>query len=201
MRRPRRRPVALLLASLGVLLLPGCVDVRTLDSELVACKEGDDGTPSNGVVLMAQSVPTASWVPCLEGMPLGWHFSDIDVDRGSARFWLDSDRDGLHAIEVRLTRSCDTERATEIPSDRPDMRRLERVTQVTPQYVGRRFYLFDGGCITVVFNLFGENRGEPLAVATQGLGAVPRDELRALVREESDGRLELDPPPTREGGP
>ena len=113
---------------------------------------------------MAQAVPTASWVQCLEGMPLGWHFSDMDVDRGAARFWLDSDRDGMRAIEIRLTRSCFTSGSTEIPSDRPEMRRLERVSQVTPLYLGRRYYLFDGGCITVVFRLSGENRGEPLAV-------------------------------------
>lgn len=200
MRRPGRS-LAVLLAALAVLVLPGCIRVGgTLSGDLVACKEGDDATPSNGVVLMAQAVPTASWVPCLEGMPLGWHFSSMDVDRGSARFWLDSDRDGLHAIEVRLTGSCPTAGATEIPSDRPEMRRLERVSQVTPLYIGRRYYLFDGGCITVVFRLSGENRGEPLAVATQGLGAVPRDQLRAMVREDSDGRLELDPPADGEGG-
>ena len=194
---PARRALAVLLTGATVVLLSGCVQLGAL-SGIVACKEGDDGTPSNGVVLMAQAVPSASWVPCLEGMPLGWHFSDMDVDRGSARFWLDSDRDGMHAIEVRLTESCFTSGATEIPSDRPEMRRLERVNQVTPLYIGRRYYLFEGGCITVVFRLSGENRGEPLAVATQGLGAVPRDELRALVHEESDGRLHLDPP--EEGG-
>ncbi len=197
--RGRWGPVLLGLAALMV--LPGCVQAGdTLSSQLVACKEGDDGTPSNGVVLMAQSVPSASWVPCLEGMPLGWHFSDMDVDRGTARFWLDSDRDGMHAIEVRLTRSCNISGATEIPSDRPEMRRLERVSQVSPMYIGRRYYLFDGGCVTVVFRLSGENRGEPLAVATQGLGAVPRDQLRAMVHEDSDGRLELDPPATGKGG-
>lgn len=198
--RPAPRSLAVLLASLGVLLLPGCVQIGTLSSGLVACTEGDEGTPSNGVVLMAQSVPSATWVPCLEGMPLGWHFSDMDVDRGSARFWLDSDRDGVHAIEVRLTESCFTEGATEIPSDRPEMRRLERVTQVSPQYVGRRYYLFEGGCITVVFTLAGENIGEPLAVATQGLGAVTRAELETLVHEKSSGRLHLDPPDAAEGG-
>ncbi|MGY1801863.1 hypothetical protein ACI78T_01125 [Blastococcus sp. SYSU D00922] len=197
----RRRWGAVLLALAAVLVLPGCVRVGgTLSGDLVACKEGDDGTPSNGVVLMAQAVPSATWVPCLEGMPLGWHFSDMDVDRGSGRFWLDSDRDGLHAIEVRLNRSCSTRGATEIPSDRPEMRRLERVSQVTPMYVGRRYYLFEGGCITVLFRLSGENRGEPFAVATQGLGAVARDDLRAMVREDSGGRLELDPPADGEGG-
>ena len=197
--RRRRRWAAVLFTLAALLVLPGCVLVgETLSGGLVACKEGDDGTPSNGVVLMAQSVPTSSWVPCLQGMPLGWHFADMDVDRGSARFWLDSDRDGVHAIEIRLTRSCFTSGATEIPSDRPEMRRLERVSQVTPLYVGRRYYLFDGGCITVLFRLSGENRGEPLAVATQGLGAVPRDELRAMVQEDSGGRLQLDPPSTGE---
>ncbi|HEY0125724.1 MAG TPA: hypothetical protein VGB58_01155, partial [Blastococcus sp.] len=133
----RRRCASALLALAALLVLPGCVRIGdTLSGDQVACTEGDDGTPSNGVVLMAQAVPTASWVPCLEGMPLGWHFSDMDVDRGSARFWLDSDRDGVHAIEIRLTRACSTLGATEIPSDRPEMRRLERVSQVIPMYVG-----------------------------------------------------------------
>ncbi len=185
-----RRRAALVAAV--ALLLSGCGTVN-FDSEAVACAQGDDGTPTNGVVLMAQSVPTASFVPCLEGMPVGWHFAALDAQSGSARFWLDSDRHGMHAIEVRLTESCDTRGATQIPSDRPDMQRLERVIKVHPQFIARRFYVFDGGCITVVFTLSGSDSSEALAVATQGLGAVKRDALRDLVREESDGRLELDP--------
>ncbi len=186
----RRRAV---LAAAVALLLSGCGTI-TFGSEAVACAQGDDGTPTNGVVLMAQSVPTASFVPCLEGMPVGWHFAALDAQSGSARFWLDSDRYGMHAIEVRLTESCDTSGATEIPSERPDMQRMERVTKVHPQFIARRFYVFDGGCITVVFTLSGSDSSEALAVATQGLGVVERDALRDLVREESDGRLELDPP-------
>lgn len=186
----RRR--AALIAAVAPLLLSGCATVN-FGSEAVACAEGDEGTPTNGVILMAQSVPTASFVPCLEGMPVGWHFAALDAQSRSARFWLDSDRYGTHAIEVRLTESCDTRGATQIPSERPEMRRMERVIQVYPQFVARRFYEFDGGCITVVFTLAGSDSSEALAVATQGLGAVERDELRELVREESEGRLELDP--------
>jgi hypothetical protein len=191
---PRRRVAALLGAALlGATVLSGCGVPVSLDSELVACRAGDDGTPANGVVLMAQSVPTAMFVPCLDTIPLGWHFGDLEARDGTARFWLDSDRDGMHAIEVQLTESCDTEGATEIPSDRAEMRRLERVVQLSPQYVGTRFYLFDGGCIAVLFTVAGRDRAEPLAVATQGIDAVPREQLRALVRQESGGRLELDP--------
>jgi hypothetical protein len=197
--RAGRRTGPAVIALLGALVLSACGQLTRLTSDVVACKEGNAGTPANAVVLMAQSVPSASWVPCLEAMPQGWHFADMNVERGTANFWLNSDRDGTRAIEVRLTKSCNTEGSTEIPSDREGMRRLEQVTQVTPKYVGRRFYLFDGGCITVVFTLSGENRGEPLAVATQGLGAVPREDLQALVHDKSGGRLELDPPASEEG--
>jgi hypothetical protein len=181
------------LGAAGVALLAGCAVSGSLRSELVACGEGDDGRAANGVVLMAQAVPEASWVPCLEAMPVGWHFADLDAHTDTGRFWLDADEYGPHAIEVRLTASCDTAGATEIPSDRLEMRRLEKVVQVSPQFVGRRFYLFDGGCIAVVFTLSGENSAEPLGVATQAIGVVRRDELRELVREKSGGRLELDP--------
>lgn len=182
-----------MVAVLAVLALAGCVRPVVLDSEVVACRDGDEGTPANGVVLLAQAVPTATWVPCLEGIPLGWDVSGVEATDEDARFWLDSDRDGRRAVEIRLDGSCDTTGATRIPSDREGMERWERVTQVTPRYEGTRFYLFEGGCISVVFRLAGENRAEPLGFATQGVGAVPRDAVREAVQEQTDGRLELDP--------
>ena len=188
----RRLPGAVL-PLLLLLLLAGCVRPVVLDSEVVACREGDDGMPANGVVLLAQSVPSASWVPCLEVIPLGWDVAGLEATDEEARFWLDSNRDGVRAVEIRLDASCDAAGATQIPSDREGMQRWERVEQVTPEYVGTRYYLFPGGCISVVFRLSGENRAEPLGFATQGLGAVPRDAVRAAVREQTDGRLELDP--------
>ncbi len=181
------------LAVLVLLLLSGCVRPVVLDSAVVACREGDDGTPANGVVLLAQSVPTATWVPCLEIIPLGWDVSGLEATDRDARFWLDSNRDGTRAVEIRLDDRCDTAGATEIPSDREGMQRWERVVQVTPRFEGTRFYVFDGGCISVVFRLDGENAAEALGFATQGLGAVPRDAVRAAVDEQTDGRLRLDP--------
>jgi hypothetical protein len=193
----RPRAAALLSGALAPLLLSGCVGVSSFESELLACEAGDEGAPTNGVVLMAQSVPTASWVPCLNPLPPGWHFTDLDARNGSATFFLDSDRndmDAQRAMEVELTGSCDTAGASRVPSDREGMRRFERVTQVSPTYIGNRYYVFEGGCITVLFTLSGADRAEPLAVATQIIGTVPREDLQDLVREESDGRLELDPP-------
>ena len=53
-------------------------------------------------------------------------------------------------IEVPARRVAATPRAPrEIPSDREgDATGWERVEQVTPQYVGTRYYVFDGGCIS-----------------------------------------------------
>jgi hypothetical protein len=190
----RTRGAAVAAAAAG-LLLGGCAaPVSSLTGGVPACSIGEEGWAASGVVLIAQSVPTASYVPCVQGLPLGWHFSGLDARSESARFYLDSDRDGVHAIEVALTGSCDTDRATEIPSDREGMRRFERVTQVEPEYQGRRHYVFDGGCLTLVFTLAGDYRGEPLALATQGIGVLPREVVTEQVRESTGGRLALDPP-------
>jgi hypothetical protein len=198
--RSRRTAAAVVLLA-APLSAAGCGGGSTsVSDELPACASGDDATAAHGVVLMAQAVPTAAWVPCVESVPVGWTFAGLDAHSGGARFWLDSDRDGTHAIEVALDAGCDTGGATEIPSEREDLRRFERVTQVTPQYHGRRYYVFDGGCTTITFRLTGENRGEPLALATQSLGVVGREELAAQVHRESGGRLQLDPP-ADQGGP
>ena len=157
------------------------------------CPVGDEGA-GNGVILMAQSVPTAAWVPCLRAaLPLGWDFHFLDARDDGARFWLDSDRDGIQAVQVRLEESCDTSGATEIASDREFMHRLERVRQVTPTYSGERLYLFRGGCLSFVFRLDGDNPGEALALASQSVGVVSRADLQEQVHTDSGGRIELDP--------
>ncbi|SDC15577.1 hypothetical protein SAMN05660690_0731 [Geodermatophilus telluris] len=199
MTRSRRTAAAAALLA-APLLATGCGGDTSVSDELPACASGDDATAAHGVVLMAQAVPTATWLPCVESVPVGWTFTGLDAHSGAARFWLDSDRDGAHAIEVQLDADCDTTGATEIPSEREGLRRFERVEQVSPRFLGERYYVFPGGCLTVVFRLSGDNRGEPLALATQSLGVVSREDLAAQVHEESGGRLQLDPP-AAEGDP
>jgi hypothetical protein len=181
------------------LLATGCLAGCAGDDSAAAiittpqCEVGDGGA-GNGVILMAQSVPTAAWVPCMRtALPSGWSFEHLDAEDGMSRFWLDSDRDGTKAIEVRLEASCDTSGTTEIASDRAFMHRLERVRQVSPTYSGERHYVFRGGCLSIVFRLDGDSPGEALALASQAVGVVSREDLQAQVRDDSGGRLELDP--------
>ncbi len=195
MRSRRLSPAVALAAALSA----GCAAPASLGTDELACRAGDDGDPASGVVLMAQAVPSASWLPCLDAVPLGWRLAGVQVRDGSGAFWLDSDRDGVRAIEARLTASCDTRDATEIPSDREGLRRLEQVTQVHPQYVGTRFYVFDGGCLAMVFQLSGDYRAEPLAVATESIDVVRRADVAVHVHEDSGGRLDLDAPVVEDG--
>jgi hypothetical protein len=187
--------VRTLLALLVATGTAACSSTTTASTKLPACS-GGDGDAANGVILMAQSVRTASWVPCMRtALPLGWAFEHLDARNGTALFLLASDRDGnRQTIEVRLEPSCDTTGSTEIRSDRDHMQRFERVTMTTPHFESQRYYVFTGGCIVFDFRLTEDNRGEPLALATQVVGAVSRDDLREQVHQESDGRLQLDPP-------
>ncbi len=189
------------LALLAAGCLTGCsgdsADPAAAITDPPACPGGDAGA-GNGVILMAQSVPTAAWAPCLSPLPSGWDFRHLDVRNGISRFWLDSDRDGTKAIEVRLEESCDTAGATEIASDREHMHRLERVRQVSPTYSGERHYVFRGGCLSIVFRLDGDSPGEALALASQAVGVVSREDLQDQVHADSGGRIDLDP--SREDG-
>jgi hypothetical protein len=150
------------------------------------------GRVSGATVILAQSVPSAQWLPCVRALPPGWGFEMLDPHNGHATFWLSSDRDGTRAVGVLLRPTCDVSGATEIPSEQPGLRRYERVTRVTRGYGGERHYVFPGGCITYQFNLRGTTRAEPVAAVTEALGFLSRSRLDSQLRAASGGRLTLD---------
>ena len=180
-----------------VLLLSGCANVSIgvfEESRSPACEfDGRPGTPV--VVLEAQAVPTATLLPCVESLPAGWKVSDVFIRNGRARFILDSDRAGPHAVTVVLERFCNVPRVTRVPSDEPGTRRYEEIGPVRPGvgFTGSRFYLFPGGCVTYRFQFRGEERAASLGAATLALSFVSRDAVRNLIRATTDDRAELDP--------
>jgi hypothetical protein len=74
-------------------------------------------------------------------------FDSSEIKSRKAVFWMDSDRAGMKAVEVTLTRSCDPS-GTPIPSDEPGTRLFVRSETDGTRYIGTRYYLFPGGCIT-----------------------------------------------------
>jgi len=189
----RARP-ALAGALLALAAGTGC----TVDPVVVGTAAGlphcapDSPSAEGGAVLLAQSVPSAQWLPCVRELPVGWNFVSFTPEDGRARIGFSSDRDGSSALTVLLRPSCDLSGATEVPSERPEMRRYERVTRVSSGYGGERYYTFTGGCITYEFDLRGNTRAEPVAAISESMGFLRRAQVARQVRDSSDGRLELD---------
>ncbi|HEV7654838.1 MAG TPA: hypothetical protein VGP36_08900 [Mycobacteriales bacterium] len=182
------------LAALVLLAATGCAtDVVVVGSAagLPYCDLNADKT-EGGTVALAQSVPSAQWLPCVRDVPVGWKFASYLPEDGRTTIGFSSDRDGPHALTVSLRPSCDLSGATEVPSEQPEMRRFEQVTRVSHGYGGRRHYTFTGGCITYDFDLRGDTRAEPVATISEALGFLSRAGVARQVHDSSDGRLELD---------
>jgi hypothetical protein len=188
----------LLVAAVACLVLAGCGEPVTggfLHPRQPVCSyQGRQATTL--VVLMAQAVPTASQLPCIELLPAGWSVSDIFVRNGRARFALDSDRVGSHAVEVVLERFCTLGNVTRVPSDHPGIRRYQEVISIESgrRYRGAVYYLFPGGCVTYRLDFRSDEQARPLTEVSLALGFMARDDVRETVSDYTHGRLRLDPP-------
>jgi hypothetical protein len=198
----RRRP----LVALVVVLLAGCAMGAPSEqdaggfavSRQPVCEfRGNVRVPL--LVLMAQAVPTASQLPCvdLDNLTAEWSVTDVFVRNGRARFALDSIRQlDHHAVEVVLERTCRFGKVTRVPSDHPGIQRFQEVNEIRSgrEFRGAIYYLFHGGCVTYRLDFRGGEQARPLGDVVLALGFVGRDEVAAALRRDSGGRLSLDPP-------
>jgi hypothetical protein len=150
----------------------------------------DCGT-DNLMVLVAQSVPSATSLPCLAALPAGWDLGSVKVRNGRATFWLDSDRAGKHAAEATLAAegTCDVRGGVEVPSDEVGMQRFDHPTELEPRLKLTRVYAFPGGCVTYRFDFPRGVSPDLLFDADQALAFQPRDTLVRQVAVDSRQRL------------
>jgi tRNA A-37 threonylcarbamoyl transferase component Bud32/membrane-associated phospholipid phosphatase len=146
--------------------------------------------PHEPLLLMAQSVPTASLVPCVELLPAGWTLGDVLVGNERSRFTLTSDRGGVLVAE--LTASCDLAGAVELTSEQPGARRYLRIERDAAGVTTTRAYTFPGGCVTQRLVAPEASRQQLAGEASSALGFTTRGALAASVRRDSGGRLDLD---------
>jgi tRNA A-37 threonylcarbamoyl transferase component Bud32/membrane-associated phospholipid phosphatase len=146
--------------------------------------------PHEPLLLMAQSVPTASLVPCIELLPAGWTLGDVVVGNEGSRFTVTSDRGGVLVAE--LTASCDLAGAVEVTSEQPGARRYLRIERDAAGVTTTRAYTFPGGCVTQRLVAPEASRQQLAGEASSALGFTTRGALAASVRRDSGGRLDLD---------
>jgi tRNA A-37 threonylcarbamoyl transferase component Bud32/membrane-associated phospholipid phosphatase len=145
--------------------------------------------------LMAQSVPSASLVPCLQLVPVDWKIANVAVNNGRSAITLD-DRGGRAAMRVELTASCDLAGATEVTSEQSGALRYRRTDPTASGFLATatRVYTFPGGCVTQRFGAAVPSALRMSETAsTELVGFITREELRQALSQRSHGRLELDP--------
>jgi tRNA A-37 threonylcarbamoyl transferase component Bud32/membrane-associated phospholipid phosphatase len=192
MRRIGLAVLTLLLAAVvlnvagSVLISDGGVQTAPIRAQSLRCE------PHEPLLLMAQSVPTASLVPCIEILPAGWTLQEdaMVVGNDRSRFTLTSDRGGVLVTE--LTASCDLAGAVELTSEQPGARRYLRVDRNAAQVSITRAYVFPGGCVTQRLVAPEASRQQLAGESSFALGFTTRDALTAALRRDSGGRLQLD---------
>jgi hypothetical protein len=130
------------------------------------------------LTLAAQAVPSATLIPCIQGLVSGWNFEGSQIAEGSMQFWLGSDRAGVRAVAVELSESCDVSGAVEVipGADEAGTRRFEEPMSLTPSYTANRFYTFEGGCVTIAYR-FGSSDSALVLQADLAISFRPRQEL------------------------
>jgi tRNA A-37 threonylcarbamoyl transferase component Bud32 len=143
--------------------------------------------------LMAQSVPSASLVPCMRGLLAGWVVGDVAVNDGRSVITLHNDRAGPRAAVMRLTAACDTTGAAAVPASQPGTHRYTRVERRTDEFSTTVYDQFPGGCVTYRLQSRSDLKGGFASELPLLFGFTSRQALRQALEERSGGRLHLDP--------
>ena len=153
------RRVVLIVVSLLVLLLAGLTGVA-----LFFPTRGTVTTPTCGtgqaMQLMAQAVPTATRLPCVDDLPIGWSVGSAETIQGTAMFEVGVGGGTDEPVTVTLTGSC--------PAP------VEGIEQ----------FPVEGGCVTYAPAVVDPD--VPSFDAGDGLSFTPRENLVAAVAADDD---------------
>jgi hypothetical protein len=179
-----RGPLGALLAvvTLGVAMLTGCAS-------------SNDTVPGCGeplrLAIVAQSVPSASYLPCIRALPTGWTTTGFGPTQHGTSFLLNSDRSAGQPVTVRLATACRISGASPSPARAPGVLTYTRLDSIRPGFAGRLYDVFPGGCVTYTFDF---SHGSQIALMEQfeqAIGLYPRHQLRLVLKRELG--VELNP--------
>jgi hypothetical protein len=179
----RRRVASLVSLAVLAVLGAGC---STDQGSLPGCTRPDDSV----FALIAQSVPTATQLPCLKELPVGWNLSDSLIRDGQTQLWLDSTIAGIHAVEIDLRATCDVSEAVQVPPAPDEVGMTTYVdADLPPAFSGARYLVFEGGCVTYRYHFTGDAPPTLALEAEEALSFIPRISVVREVRDEYDQTL------------
>ena len=190
------RRVSLAAAMFAIFAVPTVVGIGLLLPSGAFTGHAPDCGTGHTMILAAQAVPSAAFLPCIAALPSGWTTVNDEIVSGRASFGLDSGSlaggggvqfvlgpsGQLQTVTITLTATCDIAGARQIPSGQPGMRRFERPPSLGPGYSDIRYDVFPGGCVTYRFVL--GPGASPVLATTVGsaVAFIPRSELVGYVR-------------------
>ncbi len=167
---PPREPIAIQrwsLRRLALIVVTALVVFLTVLTgiALFLPSRGDVSTANCGtnrtMQLMAQSVPTATRLPCVDALPLGWGAATTTVVRDKATFIVAIGADLGSPVTVTLTATCPTDTAAQ-------------VIQV------------EGGCVTYEIPPGTDPASVPSFEAGGGLAFTERSDLVTTLEHDED---------------
>jgi hypothetical protein len=138
---------------------------------------------SQSLALAAQSVPSASFVPCIEQLASGWKSTSFKAVNGHSRFVLVPSAAGGGPVPVELLPGCDIAGAPPTTPRAPGVRTYRRLESITPRYRGTLYDVFPGGCVTYHFDFV---RGPHIALTEDfetSVALMSRTELRFALHK------------------
>jgi hypothetical protein len=143
------------------------------------------------LAIIAQSVPGASYVPCINGLQPGWETSGFNPTQDGTSFLLNSDRSPGQPVTVRLTAACDVGGASPTPPRAPGVLTYTRLDSISPRFAGTLYDVFPGGCVSYEFDFAPGSQIALIEQFEQAIGLYPRQQLRLVLKQELG--VELDP--------
>jgi len=154
------RRVLLILATVLLLFLTVLMGVALFIPSRGEVGNADCGT-SRTMQLMAQAVPTATQLPCIDDLPVGWGTEQASVVNDKATFTVGVGSDLTNAVVVTLVETCPTDASV----------------QTIP---------VEGGCVTYQVPPGTEPGAVPSFEDGGGLRMMDRSELVAAVDKDDD---------------
>lgn len=164
---------ALFLGNLATVGLTHSVEAPP-EAVLVPYCQGD-----TSALIAAQSVPTATVIPCFGPLPAGWEAESVRINQDGTVVHFDSDRAGVDAAVLHFAAACDTSEAVSVPSPDSQIQRLDQVTRLEPDFVASWYYLVDGACWWWDFDLADSASAIFAVEMDETLNWVGRDQLNA----------------------
>jgi hypothetical protein len=136
------------------------------------------------LAIVAQSLPPASYLPCIRTLPQGWSTSGFRAAPGGTGFLLNSDRSPGQPVRVRLIAACRTGNASPSPPRAPGVLTYTRLTSITPRFAGSLYDVFPGGCVSYSFDFTLGSQILLMEQFEQAVGLYPRQQLRLVLKHK-----------------